>query len=512
MQDKTSIGISDLLLQFIEALVEEVVINGESFDAQKKWLRKNSEAEGVSYETIESNLNDLFEAIKELEGNESKYIERSVRALAKECYLSEALVNKLIDNATTRRRQKVAAERREREDRDRKAQEEAERKVREEQDRIVREKAQLQKRLEAERKAKEEAEHIALAAELARKEAERKAQEEKKRIAERKAEEERERKTREEKKRDVLDELLEEAFQRSKQLDAKIKELEEKVRQKEVREQKNREETERKAKDEAERKAREERDRIAKEKAEKKAREERERKAMEEAMVRARMDAGDASNFIFVEGGSIYMRGEGFKEAQFPTHLTQVSSFHISKYVVTQQQWKNIMGYYSAKGSLYEYCLGDRLPAVVKWDDLKEFIQKISQLKGKRFQLPYEWEWDYAASGGIYTRKYKYCGSNNYDEVAWRSGEIPIRLKEIGQKKPNELGLYDMSGNVEEWCIGIGLVPNGIFYGVLKGSPGYDSPDNSDGIECNGDGFKSIWAREFASHEETMASFRLCYY
>jgi hypothetical protein len=114
MQDKTSIGISDTFREYIEALVEEVVINGEPFDAQKKWLRKNSEAEGVSYKTIESNLNDLFEAIKELEGNESKVIERSVRLLAKECYLSEALVNKLIDNVAVVRTQKGAKRKAER--------------------------------------------------------------------------------------------------------------------------------------------------------------------------------------------------------------------------------------------------------------------------------------------------------------------------------------------------------------------------------------------------------------
>ena len=97
MKDKTTLGISDTFREFIEALAEEVVINGEPFDAQKKWLRKYSEAEGLNYETIESNLNDLFDAVKELEEHESKVIERSVRALAKECYLSEALVNQLFD-------------------------------------------------------------------------------------------------------------------------------------------------------------------------------------------------------------------------------------------------------------------------------------------------------------------------------------------------------------------------------------------------------------------------------
>lgn len=168
MEDRTFLtnnhptdGISDVLRAYIEELVKAVILEGLSFDDQKKWLRKNSEAEGLSYETIESNLNDLFEAIKELEEHESKFVEHSVRAFAKECYLSEALVNKLVDNATAIRRQKEVAERRERENRERKAQEEAERKAREEQDRIVKEKAQWQKKLEAERKAKEEAERKA---------------------------------------------------------------------------------------------------------------------------------------------------------------------------------------------------------------------------------------------------------------------------------------------------------------------------------------------------------------
>lgn len=123
MQDKTALGISEPFREFIEALVEEVVINGEPFDAQKKWLRKNSEAEGVSYETIESNLNDLFEAIKELEEHESRVVERSVRLLARESDLSEALVNKILDNTSLIRAKKGS---------ERKAQEEKERKEREE--------------------------------------------------------------------------------------------------------------------------------------------------------------------------------------------------------------------------------------------------------------------------------------------------------------------------------------------------------------------------------------------
>ena len=178
MEDRTFLtnnhptdGISDTFREYIEALVEEVVINGEPFEAQKKWLRKNSEAEGVEYETIESNLNDLFEAIKELEEHESKSTERLVYLLAKGCYLSEALVNKLIDNAAVVRVQKEA-ERKAQEEKKRKAQDEAKRKAKEKAERKTREEKERKAQEEAERKAKEETER------RAREEAERKAKEE----------------------------------------------------------------------------------------------------------------------------------------------------------------------------------------------------------------------------------------------------------------------------------------------------------------------------------------------
>jgi hypothetical protein len=108
MQDKTTIGISDLLRQFIEALVEEVVLEGKPFDDQKKkYLQRYSQEEGVNYETIESNLNDLFEAIKELEEHESKTTEQFVKNLAQSCNFSETEADKLINNAAARRAQKA---------------------------------------------------------------------------------------------------------------------------------------------------------------------------------------------------------------------------------------------------------------------------------------------------------------------------------------------------------------------------------------------------------------------
>ena len=212
MQDKTSIGISETFREYIEALVEEVVLNGEPFEAQKKWLRKNSEAEGISYETIESNLTDLFEAIKELEEHESKSGERLIGLLAKECYLSEASVNKLLANAAATRVQKEA-KRKAQEEKERKAQEEAERKAKEKRERKAREKAEREAKEAAERKAREERERIAkeederivkeAAEHKARQERERKAKEETERKAQEEAKHKAEKKAREEREKEI---------------------------------------------------------------------------------------------------------------------------------------------------------------------------------------------------------------------------------------------------------------------------------------------------------------------
>ena len=98
MSDKTALGISEELRQFIEALVEEVVFEGKPFENQKKYLQRFCEAEGVNYDTLECNLNDLFEALKELEEHESRVIEQSIWTLAKYCYLYEIETNRLIEN------------------------------------------------------------------------------------------------------------------------------------------------------------------------------------------------------------------------------------------------------------------------------------------------------------------------------------------------------------------------------------------------------------------------------
>jgi formylglycine-generating enzyme required for sulfatase activity len=192
---------------------------------------------------------------------------------------------------------------------------------------------------------------------------------------------------------------------------------------------------------------------------------------------------------VSVQGGTFMMGSptseSGRSSNEGPQHQVTVSSFRIGKYEVTQGQWEEVMGRNPSgfnKGSNYPV-------ENVSHNDIETYLQKLNAATGKQYRLPTEAEWEYAARGGNQGNGYLYSGSNILGNVAWHGSNSGNSTHPVGQKSPNELGIYDMCGNVFEWCSDwYGIYPSSPqtnptgaspdAYRMLRGGSWFDDPVN----------------------------------
>ena len=165
-------------------------------------------------------------------------------------------------------------------------------------------------------------------------------------------------------------------------------------------------------------------------------------------------------NMVQVDGGTLIIRvppiqGYVTEDEEIITHDFTVPSFQLGRYQVTQEEWEVVMG---RNPSVHK---GAKKPVeFIDLSDCQKFIKRLNIITGMNFRLPKDTEWEFAARGGNYSKGFSFSGGNNLDEVAWyrnnsfKKGESDpdFGTHPVGQKQPNELGLYVMTGNVWEWC------------------------------------------------------------
>ena len=190
------------------------------------------------------------------------------------------------------------------------------------------------------------------------------------------------------------------------------------------------------------------------------------------------------ANMVLLEGGTFRMgaqsgqpQGDNFdpeaRDDESPVHEVTLKDFYIGKFEVTQREWRTIMGYDLDWSE--QYGKGDDFPAYnISRTAALQFLEKLSAMTRLSFRLPTEAQWEFAAWGGSYSQHFRFSGSNNADDVAWHNGNSGGGLHIAGEKRPNELGLHDMSGNLWEWCSDA--------YGTYPATPQTD-PTNESGVQ-----------------------------
>lgn len=167
--------------------------------------------------------------------------------------------------------------------------------------------------------------------------------------------------------------------------------------------------------------------------------------------IATRLNSTDSIRMVLVRGGTFEM-GSNRNAAEQPVHSVTVGSFYMSIYEITMEQWEVVTGY---NYSSYRNCRQCAMEGV-SWNEVQVFLEELNRRTGKHHRLPTEAEWEYAARGGHYQSNYMYSGSNNIRNVSsvYSEGmpEAARRTQPVGQYRPNELGIYDMNGNLQEWC------------------------------------------------------------